>query len=154
MGIRWRGIEEWRRGSAYGSAPGLGERQHEKTEWSAVPSDLLHFWGSKNLWSYWEQTYCKKGQQSLSFHCSMHQWADVWQRSLGGKREALTSICPSLWYQYFHHEQFQATNGLIRSSCNSWKLSNCLSQIVAGWFKQCTVYILLKCFKLFEKEIC
>ena len=110
MGIRWRGIEEWRRGSAYGSAPGLGERQHEKTEWSAVPSDLLHFWGSKNLWSYWEQTYCKKGQQSLSFHCSMHQWADVWQRSLGGKREALTSICPSLWYQYFHHEQFQATN--------------------------------------------
>ena len=110
MGIRWRGVEEWRRGSAYGSAQGLGERQHEKTEWSAVPSDLLHFWGSKNLWSYWEHTYCKKGQQSLSFHCSMPQWADVWQRSLGGKREALTSICPSLWYQYFYHEQFKATN--------------------------------------------
>ena len=31
MGMRWRGIEEWRRGSAYVSAQGIGERQHEKT---------------------------------------------------------------------------------------------------------------------------
>lgn len=110
MGMRWRGLEERRRGSAYVSAQGIGERQHEKTEWSAVPSDLLRFLGSKNLRPYWEQAYCKKGQQSLSSYCSMHQWAGVRQRSLGEKREALTSICPSLWYQYFHNEQFQATD--------------------------------------------
>ena len=85
MGMRWRGIEERRRGSAYVSAQGIGERQHEKTEWSAVPSDLLRFLGSKNLWPYWEQAYCKKGQQSLSSYCSMHQWAGV--RSLWGRRE-------------------------------------------------------------------
>ena len=33
-----------------------------------------------------ESRHCKKGQQSLSFHCSVHQWL-MFDRGLWGKKE-------------------------------------------------------------------
>lgn len=54
-----------------------------------------------------------QGWQSLSFHYSMYPCADAWQRSpwgWGWGGILICSICWLLWYKYFHHDPFPATN--------------------------------------------